>query len=473
LRHLILNKLNPTRIEFPISGVQANEDLKYQFNFTASTSLNSTASGEGRFTVPPKEGELWDHEPKIAITSCNDVTRDCTGDLKLWKALSNEKTDIKFFLGDQIYGDDVAFPISYDSKHVWADTDNLTLDVMRDRYNDLYRLTYNLCQTGMRDGINIMLPDDHEGYDSLGTPNLYDFADEKRSNAMKAAYDSLQSYQLQLRSDYNPDKIIDVSDIYFFRKWGDIECVGVDTRFDRFPSIWKKAIFDQGKDYEAEPVWISHEQTKFINDIVDEVKSNKPKYLIVAISTPLCHSSSWAVNTLNKVIGEFAGKYNHPRSKEEFYKFLTKLFEASKDTHIVAINGSEHQASLSSWQDLNNNKFCEITSSAITREPSNMMSLLAGLGIAFFGSWALTSIFRGQGVNDYKVNHQDITFGNNITIAQLGSDKVKTKTYVTGPTGYFESFLTKIGLRSYNEDLKEILVDYDYTNGEIAPHEEL
>ena len=346
--------------------------------------------------------------------------------------------------------------IDLDKEFVWESTYNLTQSAMKERYDDLYRITYHLCQTALRNGMNIMMPDDHEIYDTCGTAGFYDFNDQARTDAMIASYKSFLEHQMALRSDPNEN-------IYLHRKWGDIEYIGVDTRFDRFPAVWKTKIFETNKEYEVDPTWISKEQIDMINDVINNVEKSQTKYLIVSTPTIFCPSSEWATKTVAKSSSEYLESYNHPRSKDDFYKFLTKLFETSKSTNVLAINGDVHKAMISGWVDKNSN-FCELTSSAITRCARNTIMIDSK---GFWGSYALDTIFQGKGINDYKVDHKTITYGNNAMIAELLENQVKTTTYCCGPKGYFESFLMQLGLKSFPEDVTEVNSEYDYITGDI------
>lgn len=99
IQNFNLEPLKPKRIEILIKYLKPCTNLEYKFEFIPSegntTGDISTNYGSGRFTVLPKDGESWTHHPKIAILSCNEVTKDYTEDLKLWKAIESEKTDIK------------------------------------------------------------------------------------------------------------------------------------------------------------------------------------------------------------------------------------------------------------------------------------------------------------------------------------------------------------------------------------------
>ncbi len=81
-----------------------------------------------------------------------------------------------------------------------------------------------------------------------------------------------------------------------------------------------------------------------INEVIDKIEESQTKYLIVSTPTVFCLSSEWATKTVAKSSSEYLESYNHPRSKDDFYKFLTKLFETSQSTNVLAINRDLHKA---------------------------------------------------------------------------------------------------------------------------------
>ena len=226
-----------------------------------------------------------------------------------------------------------------------------------------------------------------------------------------------------------------------------------------------KEIFNKDGEYEDEPTWISKEQTTAMNNVIDNLKNSQPKYLIVSTSTQFCSTREFLLNTAQKYLSDYLEYYNNPRSKDEFYKLLTKLFEVSKETNVLAINGDVHQAVISSWENKNNDHFCELTSSAISSQPNDTASIG---DLTFYQLMPLYTIFKGKEINDYTVDHKPITYGNNVMIAELCNDKVKTTTYCAGPKGYFESFLMQMGLKSFPEGVSEVHAEYDYKTGDIT-----
>lgn len=443
----------PTRciIEFaaPVCSL-----LKYTYKFKAAD--NNTADdnnkaadnsithdvGSGVFTVPPVKGVEWSRPPKFSIISCNNVFFDHSYGLKLWKELETLDRDITFLLGDQIYGDAVSFPTEYST--IWKDAKSeLSDEIVMDRYRDIYRMSYHLQQSSMRNGMNMFMPDDHEFYDGAGTSGFDDVNNARKRQAMKAGYQAFLDYQMQTRLDYENNKTI-----YHTRQWGDLLYVAVDTRVDRFSAAWKAEIFGDSQEaqtWEKEPTWISAKQTEWFNKTIDD--STNVKYLIVSTSTQYVPIPVWSMSTVNRFCYDVE-YYGYEPSASQFQKFIDKLFAASTRAQVLAINGDVHEAMIQKWKDHEQRSFTELTSSVITQQTLHSLK-----GINFWACYLLSKLYSSR-FKSYTKQNTKITYNNNFMLVSPYENL--TTTYTLSPTTFAGSILQSMYLKGSDDTVHKI-----------------
>jgi hypothetical protein len=434
--------------------------LKIKFDFGEKDVINYkyrflSSSGEGKFFTK------YSDETDYAVISCNDPTRKINNRPNLFESVKD--VQVRFFLGDQIYGDIAFFseiisdeaynkvfeinpgtkirkfaPIIYQVVYglsFW--NDRLTDDEIFQRYSELYRLFFWKEQEFLRTGMNLFMPDDHDFYDACGS--VYDDLDDIRLRVVKAGYRVFDRYQMGTRINQN-------SAVYFSKVLGETLYIGVDTRVDRFSKKMKNHIFENSFNYEERPTWISPEQTNWVKNLLEK---NKFKKIIVSLSTSINPGSEFAIKKTTKFVSDSLEYYSNPRSRVEFEEFFRMFFDLN--ANVVFITGDVHKCNINDFK-FKNKKIFELTSSAISRtargdeDSANFGMLL------FFDTW----LFKSSNFDGIKQKYELVSLGNNVLKFTFSEKEIKGRIFCFTPLSYLGALLQKFGLKKEDNKLREI-----------------
>jgi hypothetical protein len=348
-----------------------------------------TISGTGGPEVSGKIKTLSDCLDYYLV-SCNNIKEPS---FSMWSKMHPESdcVDYCFHVGDQIYGDFIVDDMASPSVE----------------YPELYRMSYAdpEQQRVMRNVGNMMIPDDHELHDALGTPQFDVMCMPENIQARNAGILAYYRYQHNMRyldldfdqieSDLENNNLTDLPVIYKFDRLGCNGYLYLDIRFEPF--------FHKIK----EPLGIR--QKKWLSDLFLNGSLNGLHKLYVFMSRPIGNLPIPLVLIGGLLVSDLRDDLLHPEKIQDTV-FLLKLL-SKLDAEILINAGDVHSAGVSDIYHENCLIAKQVYSSAVSR--NSRWDDLGLLNLVHL--WLVRKPIKFL---EYHVKNDILTFDNNVAIVR-------------------------------------------------------